>query len=162
VVTHQRQAILTIPENLVRLRAAFKREMEKSPFVIDAIAVLPDHLHAIWTLPDSDSDYSVRWGRIKRYFSIGCVGVNADASASRQKKREKLIWQRRFWEHTIQNDEDWQRHMDYIHYNPVKHGYSQSAADWEASSFNRCVQKGWYSASWGKEEPLALKGLELE
>lgn len=123
VVTHQRQPLLTMPENIERLRAAFRREMEKRMFVIDAIVILPDHLHALWRLPEGDADYSGRWSRIKRHFSAGCVGIRAAQSASRQNKREKPVWQRRFWEHTIRDDEDWRSHMDYIHYNPVKNGY---------------------------------------
>jgi len=144
LVTHQRQPLLSIPENIGRLRIAFKREMEKYPFTIDAIVVLPDHLHTIWTLPENDTDYSTRWSRIKRYFSSGCISANAAQSASRHNKREKPVWQRRFWEHTIRDENDWQRHMDYIHYNPVKHGHAKSAGEWPYSSFKRCVQRGWY------------------
>ena len=93
-------------------------------------------------MPDGDYNYSTRWSAIKRYFSTGCVGAEHIISESRRQKREKAVWQRRFWEHTIQDEEDWGRHMDYIHYNPVKHGYVTSPKDWPYSSFHRCVQLG--------------------
>ena len=87
LVTHQRQPLLSIPENIDRLRIAFKREKEKYPFAIDAIVILPDHLHAIWSLPEDDQDYSGRWSRIKRHFSAGCIGAVASQSISRRNKR---------------------------------------------------------------------------
>ena len=162
VVTHQRQPLLTIPENTDRLRDAFKREMDKYPFTIDAIVILPDHLHTLWTLPENDADYSSRWNRIKRHFSMGCTGVQAGQTISRQNKREKPVWQRRFWEHAIRDENDWRRHMDYIHYNPVKHGYANTPGEWPYSSFKRCVRKGWYSPDWGTTVPTNIKGIEYE
>lgn len=162
LVTHQRQNLLSIPENIARLRTAFKREKEKRPFTIDAIVILPDHLHTLWTLPEGDSDYSLRWNQIKRYFSMGCVGAHAKQSISRRTKREKPVWQRRFWEHTIRDENDWRRHMDYVHYNPVKHGYARKPGEWPYSSFNRCVGKGWYSPEWGSVEPKSIKGVDYE
>ncbi|HFE31869.1 MAG TPA: transposase [Gammaproteobacteria bacterium] len=162
VVTHRRQTILSLPENINRLRVAFKREMEKHPFIIDAIVILPDHLHTLWRLPEGDNDYSIRWSRIKRYFSSGCVGAVEQQSTSRHNKREKPVWQRRFWEHTIRDENDWQRHMDYIHYNPVRHGHAQVPGEWPYSSFKRCVQKGWYSPNWGTTEPENIKGINCE
>ena len=162
LVTHERQAILTLPDNIERLRAAFRREMTKSPFSLEAIVILPDHLHALWQLPEHDRDFSGRWSRIKRDFSIGCVGSTLEPSASRSKKREKAVWQRRFWEHTIRDEDDWERHLDYIHFNPVKHGYARSAGEWPYGSFRRCVEKGWYDADWGVVEPPEIRGLECE
>ncbi len=148
VVTEHRQKLLTLPGNIERLREAFRREKCAHPFDLDAVVVLPDHLHCLWCLPEDDSDFSGRWARIKRYFSIGCIGSTLAASDSRKNKRELAIWQRRFWEHRIRNEEDWRRHMDYIHYNPIKHGYVGSARDWAFSSFNRCVDRGLYPANW--------------
>ena len=148
LVTYQRQPLLT-QKNIDRLRLAFKREMQKRPFNIEAIVILPDHLHALWVLPENDNDYSTRWSNIKRFFSIGCEQSLSKISNSRQNKREKNIWQRRFWEHTIRDQQDWRKHMDYIHYNPVKHGYVESPADWPYSSFKHNVAKGWYSDDWG-------------
>ncbi|HEB86371.1 MAG TPA: transposase [Gammaproteobacteria bacterium] len=162
LVTHQRQPLLSIPENIDRLRTAFKREKQKHPFTIDAIVILPEHLHTIWTLPDDDMDYSTRWGRIKRYFSTGCVGVRQVQSVSRKNKRERAVWQRRFWEHTIRDENDWRRHMDYIHYNPVKHGHARSPGEWPYSSFRQCVQKEWYPANWGATEPEIIQGMDYE
>ena len=162
LVTYRRQKILTIDENITRLRAAMKKEMGTRPFSIDAIVILPDHMHTIWNLPAGDSDYSTRWRNIKRYFSIGCVGANSDTSVSRQKKREKNIWQRRFWEHAIRDENDWRRHIDYIHFNPVKHGYVPSANEWPYSSFGRCVDKGWYDRHWGSVEPETIRGMNFE
>ena len=162
VVTYGRQPLFSIQDNIGRLRIAFKREMGKYPFCIDAVVVLPDHLHAIWRLPENDNDYSSRWSRIKRYVSVGCVGAQEGQAPSRQKKREKSVWQRRFWEHAICDEDDWQHHMDYIHYNPVKHGYVQTPQEWPYSSFARCVEKGWYPANWGATEPENIKGINQE
>lgn len=162
LVTYQRQHLLTIPENIIRLRTAFKREMHKRSFEIEAIVILPDHLHTLWILPETDDDYSTRWSNIKRYFSTACVGVTGDVLKSRQSKRNKPVWQNRFWEHTIQNERDRQNHMDYIHYNPVKHGLVKSPGEWPYSSFRRSVKKGWYEESWGKGEPENIKGMDFE
>ncbi len=162
VVTHQRQPILTIDHNIDRLRAAFQREQEKCPFNIDAIVILPDHLHTVWTLPEGDCNYSGRWNQIKRYFSIGSIGTRPLNSRSRYQKREKAVWQRRFWEHAIRDEQDWRKHIDYIHFNPVKHGYVQCARAWPYSSFGRCVRRGWYSENWGLVEPENIKDANYE
>ena len=162
LVTYNRQKILTNEENILRLRNAFKREMVARPFEIDAIVILPDHLHTIWRLPVGESDYSTRWSNIKRYFSVGCVGLVEHNSPSRCSKREKTVWQRRFWEHTIRDQEDWQRHMDYIHYNPVKHGYAETPSVWPHSSFRKCVERDWYDEQWGASEPLSIQGVDWE
>ena len=161
LVTYQRQPLLT-QKNIDRLRLAFKREMQKRPFNIEAIVILPDHLHALWVLPENDNDYSTRWSNIKRFFSIGCEQSLSKISNSRQNKREKNIWQRRFWEHTIRDQQDWRKHMDYIHYNPVKHGYVESPADWPNSSFKQNVAKVWYQEDWGGSEPEIIKDIDYE
>ena len=162
LVTHQRQKILTEEINIARINDAFKIEMAKRPFIIEAFVLLPDHLHTIWKLPDGDHNYSTRWSAIKRYFSTGCVGVTHVLSESRRQKREKAVWQRRFWEHTIQDEEDWRKHLDYLHYNPVKHGYVASPKDWPYSSFHRRVEIGWYTAEWGTSEPVSIAGDDYE
>ena len=145
VVTEQRQPLLI--EHIDRLRTAFHHGMERYPFTIEAIVVLPDHLHTLWRLPDGDADFSTRWMVIKRKFSAGLKpGIT---NASKLHKREKGIWQRRFWEHHIRDEQDWQAHIDYIHYNPVKHGYCATPAEWPYSSFQRSVQQGLYNANWG-------------
>jgi putative transposase len=119
---------------------------------MDAVVVLPDHLHCIWSLPDGDADYSTRWGLIKAHFSRG-VEHGERRSASRIKRGERGIWQRRFWEHCLRDDGDYARHVDYIHWNPVKHGYVQRVADWPHSSLHRHVARGVYAADWGGGEP---------
>ncbi len=163
LVTHQRQPLLT-QKNIDRLRLAFQREMQKRLFNIDAIVILPDHLHTLGQLPEHDSNYSLRWSNIKRFFSIGCELSSPvpDISNSRLNKREKPIWQRRIWELTIRDQQDWQKHMDYIHYNAVKHGYVESPADWQYSSFKKSVAKGWYQEDWGGSEPEIIKNIDYE
>ncbi len=121
LVTYGRQPLLTSDKNIERLREAFTLEMARHPFEIEAIVILPDHLHVLWQLPEGDSDYSKRWGAIKKYFSIGCRCAEKDNTPSRRDKRESNIWQRRFWEHTIRDQRDWNNHLDYIH-----HGFSWS------------------------------------
>lgn len=160
VVTQDRQPILTHPENIKRLRNCFIRINNKRPLTIEAIVVLPDHLHTVWRLPDNDADFSTRWRMIKHDFSIALQG--SAASPSQQRKREKGIWQRRFWEHTILKETDWRRHIDYIHFNPVKHGYAASPSTWPYSSFLRFVKKGWYPPDWGQQEPDSIRSMHLE
>ncbi len=145
VVTESRRPLLV--ENIERLRNAFRHARAKRPFHIDAIVILPDHLHTLISLPEGDNDYSSRWMIIKRKFSSALPAM--PSTRSQASKREKGVWQRRFWEHCIRGEADWKNHMDYIHYNPVKHGNVQRVCDWPYSSFHRCVQKGWYRRDWG-------------
>jgi putative transposase len=133
-----------------RLRTAYAAARKRYPFETIAICVLTDHLHAIWALPPGDADFSRRWSLIKVDFSRG-LPANPDRSASKVAKREKGIWQRRFWEHAIRNDDDLSRHIDYIHFNPVKHGYVSRACDWRHSSFHRDVAGGLLPLDWGGE-----------
>ncbi|GJL74270.1 MAG: hypothetical protein NMNS02_03760 [Nitrosomonas sp.] len=109
--------------------------------------VLPDHLHCIWTLPEHDGDYSSRWQAIKKAFSKS-IPKTEYRSQTHLKRNERSIWQRRFWEHTITGDQDYAAHMDYIHYNPVKHGWVKSVKDWPYSTFHRLVEKGVYPLDW--------------
>ena len=155
LVTHDRQLILSQPHKIQRLKESFTHVMATRPFVIEAIVILPDHLHCIWQLPEGDGDFSTRWRLIKRHFSIA-------VETPLTKRSEKLVWQRRFWEHLIRNEEDWRRHMDYIHYNPVKHGYVQNPMDWAHSSFIQATNLGWYPRNWGCQEPKNLQGMDLE
>jgi REP-associated tyrosine transposase len=131
-----------------RLWRAFASAQKRFPFHIIAICVLPDHLHALWQLPGSDADYPVRWSVIKSGFSRGLPVVTA-RSASKIAKREKGIWQRRYWEHAIRGDADLERHVNYIHYNPVKHGLVTRVVDWPHSSFHRYVAEGLLPKDWG-------------
>jgi REP-associated tyrosine transposase len=134
-----------LTQNIDKLRLAFAKVKVKFPFTIDAIVILPDHIHAIFTLPNGDTDYSTRWRLIKYHFSYQFTRYEP-ISAARERKLERGIWQRRFWEHTIRNQNDFNRHVDYIHYNPVKHGYVNNAADWPHSSLHRF--KGNQTPSW--------------
>ena len=127
------------------MRQAFKDEMVRRPFMIDAIVILPDHIHSLWTLPKDDADYSIRWRNIKRAFTQQIAPDDRPAVfASRRHKGEQAIWQRRFWEHRIRDDEDYSHHVDYIHYNPVKHGYVKRPVDWAYSSIHRYIRQGVY------------------
>ncbi|MBD2194885.1 MULTISPECIES: REP-associated tyrosine transposase [Calothrix] len=157
VVTDNRKKFLCIPSYVVLLRDAFRDVMKQHPFIIDACVVLPDHLHCIWTLPPEDSDFSTRWRLIKSYFSRKCDTLLAEnLSSSKQKKQERAIWQRRFWEHLIKDEVDFKNHVEYIHYNPVKHGLVQAPKDWEYSSFHRAVRQGMYDVMWGAGEEIVF------
>ncbi|RMG35381.1 MAG: transposase [Gammaproteobacteria bacterium] len=130
------------------LRDAVRRVRHDWPFRIDAWVVLPDHLHTVWTLPADDHDFSTRWRLIKSHFSRALPRQEI-VSRSRQRKAERGLWQRRFWEHRIRNDRDYRAHLDYVHYNPVKHGHVTRVADWPYSSFHRDVSRGLYPNDWG-------------
>jgi len=150
VVTHDRRQFLCEQENVELLRAAFRKVMARLPFIIDAFVLLPDHLHCIWTLPDDDADFSTRWRLIKTYFSQHCAPIyHAVPNPSRLDKKEVAVWQRRFWEHWIRDDYDYARHVDYIHYNPVKHKLASAPSDWHYSTFRRFVAQGVYTEEWG-------------
>ena len=155
VNTYNRNRFLCIPENVGLLREAFRYTMRQHPIQIDAIVLLPDHLHSIWTLPAGDHNYSMRWRLIKNYFSRHCQDkYEGVVSRSRQLKRERAFWQRRFWEHTIRDNEDFIKHVEYIHYNPVKHGLVPAPKDWEYSSFHRYVKLGLYDEIWGTGQEI--------
>jgi putative transposase len=128
------------------LRAAFRAGRRERPFTVDAIVILPEHLHAIFTLPAGDADFSGRWRRIKGHFSSHMI--SASASAKRHPNGDYALWQRRFWEHTIRNEDDFARHVDYIHFNPVKHGLVSRVRDWPYSSFHRYVREGLLADDW--------------
>ena len=140
-----------LTERIDDLRAAFHSVRHERPFTIDAMVVLPDHLHCIWRLPPDDANYSLRWREIKARFSHR-VPAGKSQTQGRVKQGERGIWQRRFWEHTLRDDRDAQKHVDYIHYNPVKHGYVSRVADWPFSSFHRFVRLGIYPLDWGGDQ----------
>ncbi len=129
------------------LREAMRSVRAERPFTMDAVVVLPDHLHCIWTLPPGDVDYSLRWREIKSRFSRR-VPLAENRTTGHKNKAERGIWQRRFWEHTLRDPLDVERHVDYIHYNPVKHGYAYSVENWPHSSFHRYVERGEYPQDW--------------
>ncbi len=131
------------------LRSAFRLVKQRHPFHIDAIVVLPDHLHAVWTLPKGDAEFAKRWRLIKSSFSLA-LPQGERISKSRYKKGERGIWQRRYWEHMIRDDNDYRAHIDYIHYNPVKHGYVKRCRDWPYSSFHHYVNEALLPVDWGE------------
>ena len=131
-----------------RSRRAYQTVQQKRPCETVAICVLPDHLHAVWLLPNGDADFSSRWSIFKTNFSRG-LPASKSRSASKTKRREKGIWQRRFGKHTIRDDADLQRHIDYIHYNRVKHRLVSRVVDWPHSSFHRYVAQNLLPADWG-------------
>jgi len=142
VVTWERCPIFLEAFARDALREAFHLTRERYPFDLDAICLLPDHLHCIWTLPENDSDFSTRWRFLKTMFTYRYHEDHPaleGRSASRAARREAAVWQRRFWEHLIRDDADYQAHVDYIHYNPVKHALVENIEDWPWSSFHR-----WY------------------
>jgi len=134
-------------EHIDLLRSVFKTVCKEKPFEIIAMVVLPDHLHSVWRLPEEDDDYSGRWKSIKSKFSRELV--KKGVPVPKNIKGEYFLWQRRYWEHTIRNDEDLQMHGDYIHYNPVKHGYVKQVKGWPHSSFHRYVRVGLLNIDWG-------------
>jgi putative transposase len=141
-----RRKRLLVP-HITELRAALAYVRARHPFEIAATVVLPDHLHAIWILPEGDADYALRWRLIKSAFSR-TLPNNEKISASRAPKGERAIWQRRYWEHTLRDGKDFEHHVDYIHFNPVKHGYAGRVRDWPYSSFHRMVREGAYPHDW--------------
>lgn len=151
-ITFNRRPILTSPLARKLLRDAWKRVQRDYPFTVIAICLLPEHFHCLISLPEGDNDYPLRWRAIKGIFSRqykkagGEIGIRNE---SRIKRRESAVWQRRYWEHQIRNDKDLQKHFDYIHYNPVKHGLVTRVRDWPWSSFHRYVKEGHYQLDWG-------------
>ncbi len=134
-------------QHIGALREAVRREKARAPFQIDAWVVLPEHMHCIWTLPQGDADFATRWGMIKASFSRLVPGGTA-TTASRARRGERGIWQRRFWEHCIRDETDFGAHMDYVHFNPVRHGLVRHPGDWPYSTFRRCVAMGMYPPDW--------------
>lgn len=153
VVTARRRPLLATAANVEALRQSVAEVRRQLPFSIVAWVVLPEHMHAIWTLPVDDSDFSTRWGRIKAGFTRHCGRAHTSAAG-----HDAGLWQPRFWEHLVRDEADFAAHMDYTHYNPVKHGHVKRVIDWPYSSFHRCVRQGIYPASWGGNEPHGPPG----
>src|SRR5215203_4056356 len=130
------------------LRKAYSSVQKQYPFETIAICILPDHLHAIWSLPEGGSDFALRWNLIKSRFSRKLPPASS-RSLSKISKREKGIWQRRYWEHTIRDKNDLTRHIHYVHFNPLKHGLVTRVCDWPHSSFHQYVARGELPADWG-------------
>lgn len=145
-LAHPSSKLLT--EHIERLKWAYLKTKEQHPFITLAYCCLPNHLHVLWKMPESDGDFAIRWQQIKRRFSTG-LPANEHRSESKVKKREKGIWQRRYWEHQIRDENDLLNHIAYIHFNPVKHGLVQCVKDWPYSSFHHFVEQGKLSVDWG-------------
>ena len=129
------------------LRNAVAATRKRHPFAIDAIVVLPDHIHAVWTLPPGDADFSLRWRLIKSRFAKE-QPKRERLSPVRRKRGERGIWQRRFWEHLVRDEADYARHVEYCYINPVKHGLVACVRDWPHSSFHRDVRAGLFPEDW--------------
>ncbi len=158
VATQAHQPLLLA--NYERLLRAVSLTQQRHPFSLEAFVVLPDHLHAIWTLPAGDADFSTRWMVLKRLFSADLA--SSPASTSQRSKREKGLWQRRFWEHALLDEADRRRHMDFIHYDPVRHGYCATPADWPHGSFLSLRDVIGYPAHWPGPGVPDMTGVHVE
>ena len=147
VVTARRRPIFSDEKTVGLLRQAFLNVKKVRPFTVDAMVVLPDHLRCLWTLPSAECDYPIRWRLIKTH-------VTKHYGSANNRRPHRSLWQPRYWEHTIRDETDFRQHVEYIHYNPVKHGYVRSPSMWPYSSFVRYVKRNIYSADWGSTEPL--------
>jgi putative transposase len=141
------------------LRNVVSNVRRKHPFEIDAWVVLPEHMHCVLTLPNGDSDFSMRWRLIKSDFSRALPKTES-LSSTRKKYKERGIWQRHYWEHLIRDELDYQRHVDYVHVNPFKHGLVQQVRDWPYSTFHRDVERGIYPLNWCGEVDDDVRGGE--
>jgi putative transposase len=153
LVTYQRQRLFSLPHIRLMFLDAVDYVKKYHPFQLIAYCILPDHVHLICQIPEDDDNYSIRISLIKRRFSkqyISHYGSQPQKNVSYEKRQETGIWQRRFWEHSIRDDEDLNRHFDYVHFNPVKHGLVEKVCDWEHSSFHEFVENGHYGLSWGE------------
>lgn len=163
LVSFRRNPILCLPPIRSALRRAIVDVRATRPFDIDAWVLMPDHLHCIWTLPDGDVDYATRWAMIQSAVSrVALVSTvsTGTRNPSRIAHREASIWQRRSQEHPIRDDRDFERHVDYIHFNPVRHGHVANAADWPYSTFHRYVKNGVYPADWNGTRQVEAMWIE--
>jgi putative transposase len=152
-VTCDRQPWLCDDMARVALRQAIETVCRKRPFQIDAFVLLPDHFHCLWTLPENDGDFSTRMRLVKSHVTraIGDkLNLEATITASRKARRERNLWQRRFWEHRVRDEQEFAAYCDYIHINPVKHGLCKSPTDWPWSSIHRFIRQGIYPPDWGQ------------
>jgi putative transposase len=165
VVTESRSRILISPMARQTLRDAIRSCRQELPFEINAIVLLPEHIHAIWTLPSGDANYSKRWGIIKKTFTTAFLesgGREQRVTAGKERQRRRGVWQPRFWEHMIRDETDFDRHFDYVHYNPVNHGHVTCVKDWPFSSFHRWARSGVYASDWGCAAAGALRFDDLD
>jgi putative transposase len=164
LVTFNRRPIFSKPEARELFHKIYEKVNLKHPFITVAYCLLLEHFHCLWTLPEGDTNYSLRFSEIKRQFShryINEIEPVLEKNASRVKREEVSLWQRRFWEHTIRDEQDLHNHIDYIHYNPIKHGLVKNVREWEDSSFHRFVEQGLYEIEWGEGEEKKLKSMDF-
>jgi len=164
VVTYNRRKLFNDPVARQCLHVAWAKAKHKMPFEDVAICLLPNHLHCVWQLPENDADFSLRWARIKAGFShlyLSVGGTESSQTASRHRKRERGIWQRRFWEHQIRDERDLQRHVDCIHYNPVKHGLVEQVEDWPWSTYRRYAGEMTYPLRYWQAAQGDLDSLDI-
>jgi len=164
VVTAGRRALFAEPEARSCLGCCFREVAREHPFETIAVVLLPDHLHALWQLPDGDSAYDRRWAAIKAGFTrswLSTGGAEACPTPGLANERRRGVWQRRYWEHTIHDVDDLEHYLDYIHFNPVKHGLARAAGDWPWSSFHKYVRMGHYEPGWGTREQEPFHGFAL-
>lgn len=150
--TENNAPIFAEQKNVELLGQVFREAKRLWPFEIKAMVLLPDHLHAIWSLPAGDDEYPKRWGWLKKEFTKRYLehgGREQSTSSSRKRYRRRGVWQRRYWEHTIEDEDDFEVHFDYVHWNPVKHKYVKCPIEWPHSSFHRWAAKGVYDRNWG-------------
>ena len=154
LVTYGRTPLLSDADNVTRWHRALAKVRHVRPFELDAEVILPDHMHMLWTLPEGDADYATRIRLIKSAFTkdIGNIAGSSPVHASRARKGEREVWQRRYWEHLIRDERDFSDHLDYIHINPVKHGLVKRPGDWPHSTFHAWLARGAYEAHWGSDE----------
>ena len=163
LVVDRRRRLFDDSDAVRLLGDVLRQTVIKWPMTVNAMVLLPDHLHAIWSLPPGDSEYSKRWGWAKKEFTqqwLAAGGSDHPVSAGRKRTRRRGIWQPRFWEHTLRDEEDFERHFDYIHWNPVKHGHVRRPKDWPHSSFHRWVREGIYPEDWGCQTMLDFSDIE--
>ncbi|MCD6527709.1 MAG: transposase [Desulfuromonas sp.] len=152
LVTENRRPIFASKEAVAVLREAMRHVKNSRPFDINAAVIFPDHIHCIWTLPPDDADFSTRWRLIKTWFTKHCdPSLRDNPNRVRTAKGGQSIWQQRYWEHQLRDEQDFIRHVEYIHFNPVKHGLVASVNEWPYSSFHRYVDEGNYPSNWGAD-----------
>jgi len=152
VVTDARRHLFRSARARRLLGETIRECIVRYPFTVRAIVLLPDHLHAIWALPRGDDDYPRRWAWIKRSFTrkwLMAGGIENPVSDGRRRDGRRGVWLPKYWEHTIEDEDDYESHFDYVHFNPVKHGLVRSPRDWPWSSFHRWVRAGVYPSHWG-------------
>jgi putative transposase len=152
VVVNHRKPLFSDARAIALLGKKMRECFAEWPVTVNALVLLPDHLHAIWALPPGDAEYSKRWGWIKKEFTKAWLaesGCESPITSSQKRERRLGVWQPRFWEHTLEDEVDFERHLDYIHWNPVKHGHVRYPHQWPHSTFHRYVDRGVYDRNWG-------------